>query len=147
MKAAALALLVASIWGITPIFEKLSLVKASPLTVITLRFIFTTTCVIAASLATGRYREIASVDGRTFLWIFLAGLLGGVVGLLIYFSVLKQDLTSKIVPIAATFPLFTALYAFIFLHETISIQRLLGVVLIVVGLIFVNWNSIPIPGK
>lgn len=147
MKAAALALLVASIWGITPIFEKLSLVKASPLTVITLRFIFSTTCVIAASLATGRYREIASVDGRTFLWIFLAGLLGGVVGLLIYFSVLKQDLTSKIVPIAATFPLFTALYAFIFLHETISIQRLLGVVLIVVGLIFVNWNSIPIPGK
>lgn len=147
MKAAALALLVASIWGITPIFEKLSLVKASPLTVITLRFIFTTTCVIAASLATGRYREIASVDGRTLLWIFLAGLLGGVVGLLIYFSVLKQDLTSRIVPIAATFPLFTALYAFIFLHETISIQRLMGIVLIVVGLIFVNWNSIPIHGK
>lgn len=147
MKAAALALLVASIWGITPIFEKLSLVKASPLTVITLRFIFTTTCVIAASLATGRYREIASVDGRTLLWIFLAGLLGGVVGLLIYFSVLKQDLTSRIVPIAATFPLFTALYAFIFLHETISTQRLLGIVLIVIGLIFVNWNSIPIPGK
>lgn len=147
MKAAALALLVASIWGITPIFEKLSLVKASPLTVITLRFIFTTTCVIAASLVTGRYREIASVDGRTLLWIFLAGLLGGVVGLLIYFSVLKQDLTSRIVPIAATFPLFTALYAFIFLHETISIQRLVGIVFIVVGLIFVNWNSIPIPGK
>jgi bacterial/archaeal transporter family protein len=147
MKAAALALLVASIWGITPIFEKLSLVKATPLTVITLRFIFTTACVIALSLVTGRYREIASVDGRTLLWIFLAGLLGGVFGLLIYFSVLKQDLTSKIVPIAATFPLFTALYAFIFLHENISIERLVGIVLIVLGLIFINWNSIPIPGK
>src|SRR5579885_2795049 len=134
MKPAALALLVASIWGITPIFEKLSLIKASPLTVIIL-------------LATGRYREIASIDGRTLLWILLAGLLGGVVGLLIYFSVLKQDLTSRIVPIAATFPLFTALYAFIFLHEAISIQRLVGIVLVVVGLIFINWSNIPVPGK
>jgi bacterial/archaeal transporter family protein len=147
MKVVALALIVASIWGITPIFEKLSLVKASPLTVITLRFIFTTTCVIVFSLVTGRYREIASVDGITLLWIFLAGLLGGVIGLSIYFFVLKQDLTSRIVPIAATFPLFTALYAFIFLHETLSIQRLVGIVLIVIGLIFVNWNNIPIPGK
>ena len=147
MKVAALALIVAAIWGITPIFEKLSLVKASPLTVITLRFIFTTSCVIVVSLVTGRYREIASVDGITLLWIFLAGLLGGVIGLSIYFFVLKQDLTSRIVPIAATFPLFTAFYAFIFLHETLSIQRLVGIVLIVIGLIFINWNNIPIPGK
>jgi bacterial/archaeal transporter family protein len=145
MKAAALALFVALIWGITPIFEKLSLVRASPFTVITLRFMFTTTCIIVVSLATGRYREIGSVDGKTLLWIFLAGFLGGIVGLFIYFVALKQDLTSKIVPIAATFPLFTALYAFIFLHETLSIQRIIGIVLIVLGLIFINWNNIGNP--
>ena len=138
MKAAALALFVASIWGITPIFEKLSLLRASPLTVITLRFMFTTTCIIVVSLATGRYREISSVDGKTLLWIVLAGFLGGIVGLFIYFVALKQDLTSRIIPIAATFPLFTALYAFIFLHETLSIQRIIGIVLIVLGLIAVS---------
>ena|ERR1700741_2938653 len=145
MKAAALALFVASIWGITPIFEKLSLLRASPLTVITLRFMFTTTCIIVVSLATGRYREISSVDGKTLLWIVLAGFLGGIVGLFIYFVALKQDLTSRIIPIAATFPLFTALYAFIFLHETLSIQRIIGIVLIVLGLIFVNWSNIGNP--
>ena len=145
MKAAALALFVASIWGITPIFEKLSLVRASPFTVITLRFMFTTTCIIVVSLATGRYREISSVDGKTLLWIVLAGFLGGIVGLFIYFVALKQDLTSRIIPIAATFPLFTALYAFIFLHETLSIQRIIGIVLIVLGLIFVNWSNIGNP--
>ena len=145
MKAAALALFVASIWGITPIFEKLSLVRASPFTVITLRFMFTTTCIIVVSLATGRYREISSVDGKTLLWIVLAGFLGGIVGLFIYFVALKQDLTSRIIPIAATFPLFTALYAFIFLHETLSIHRIIGIVLIVLGLIFVNWSNIGNP--
>jgi len=141
MKTAALALLVASIWGITPIFEKLSLVKASPLTVMTIRFVFTTTIVVAISLVTGRYRELSTVDGKTLLWIILAGILGGIVGLFLYFFALKQDLTSKIVPIAATFPLFTALYASIFLKEAITLPRLAGIVLIVIGLVLINWNS------
>ena len=141
MKTAALALLVASIWGITPIFEKLSLVKASPLTVMTIRFIFTTTIVVAISLVTGKYRELSTVDGETLLWIILAGILGGIVGLFLYFFALKQDLTSKIVPIAATFPLFTALYASIFLKEAITLPRLAGIVLIVIGLVLINWNS------
>ena len=141
MKTAALALLVASIWGITPIFEKLSLVRASPLTVMTIRFIFTTTIVVTISLVTGKYRELSTVDGKTLLWIILAGILGGIVGLFLYFFALKQDLTSKIVPIAATFPLFTALYASIFLKEAITLPRLAGIVLIVIGLVLINWNS------
>jgi drug/metabolite transporter (DMT)-like permease len=37
--------------------------------------------------------------------------------------------------------LFTALYAFMFLNEHISSQRLAGIILIVIGLILVNWNS------
>ncbi len=142
MKTAALALLVASIWGIAPIFEKLSLVKASPFTVITLRFIFTTTVVVVISLVTGRYRELSALDGKTVLWIVLAGVLGGIIGLFVYFVALKEGLTSRIVPIAATFPLFTALYAFIFLGENITVQRLLGIVLIVIGLVVLNWNSV-----
>ncbi len=142
MKAAALALLVASIWGISPIFEKLSLIKASPFTVITIRFIFTTICLVIISLVTGKYKDFANVDGKTFLWIILAGFLGGIVGLFLFFVALKQDFTSRIVPIAATFPLFTVLYAFIFLREGISINRLAGAIFIVFGLVLINWDSI-----
>jgi transporter family protein len=142
MKSVFLALLVASIWGLTPIFEKLSLLRASPFTVITLRFVFITVCVVAASVVTGKYREFALVDGKTLLWILLAGFLGGIVGLFVYFVALKQGLTSHIVPIIATYPLFTALYAFLFLNEPISFQRLIGIVLIVAGLILINWNNI-----
>ena len=145
MKTAALALLVASIWGITPILEKLSLIKASPFTVLTIRFVFTAMCVAVASIVTGKYRELSSVDGKTFLWIILAGFLGGIVGLFLYFVALKQDLTTKIAPITATFPLFTAIYAYIFLHEPITLLRLIGIVLIVLGLMFINWNSISGP--
>ena len=145
MKATALALFVASIWGITPILEKLSLVKGSPFTVMTVRFIFTATFVAIISLISGKYKDIGNLDGKTLLWTCLAGLLGGIVGLFIYFVALKQDLTTRTVPITATFPLFTALYAFIFLHESLSIQRIMGIVLIVLGLILVNWNSVSGP--
>ncbi len=142
MKTAGLALLVASVWGITPIFEKLSLERASPLTVITLRFMFTATCFVVYSVVTGGYKEFGSVDGRTLLYIILAALFGGIIGLLLFFTALKQDFTTKIVPIAATFPLFTALYAFMFLKEHISSPRLVGIILIVIGLILVNWDSL-----
>jgi uncharacterized membrane protein len=142
MKTAALALLVASIWGITPIFEKLSLIKASPITVITLRFIFSATCLLVFSVISGGYKDLVSVDGRTLMWIILAALFGGIIGLFLFFVALKQDLTSKIVPIAATFPLFTALYAYVFLHEHITAQRLTGIIFIVIGLILINWNSV-----
>lgn len=126
----------------TPIFEKLSLERASPITVITLRFIFSASCLVAYSVVTGGYKDFATLDGKTLLYIILAALFGGIVGLLLFFVALKQDFTTKIVPIAATFPLFTALYAFVFLQEHISSQRLMGIVLIVIGVILVNWNNI-----
>ena len=140
MKTAALALLVASIWGINPIFEKLSLVKASPFTVITIRFILSTICLVFFAFIGGsKLGEIRNIDGMTFFWILIAAVLGAL-GLYIYFVALQQDLTSKIVPIIATFPLFTAFYAFILLKESMSTERIIGIVFVVVGVILINWN-------
>ena len=103
---------------------------------------FTATCFGVYSAVTGGYKDFGSVDGKTLLYIILAAVFGGIIGLLVFFTALKQDFTTKIVPIAATFPLFTALYAFMFLNEHISSQRLVGIIFIVIGLILVNWNSI-----
>ena len=142
MTGAALALLVASIWGIAPIFEKLSLIKTTPLTALTIRFMFTTSVLLLISLATGRLSDIKEVDGMSLLWICLAGLIGGVFGLLLYFTVLKQHMASHIVPIVATFPLFTTVYAYFFLKEHISGVRLAGIILVVAGLVLINWKQI-----
>jgi transporter family protein len=94
------------------------------------------------SLATGRLSDIKQVDGMSLLWICLAGLIGGVFGLLLYFTVLKQHMASHIVPIVATFPLFTTVYAYFFLKEHISGVRLAGIVLVVAGLVLINWKQI-----
>ena len=75
MKATLIAFLVAMIFGINPIFEKLSLKDASPLSVITIRFVFTSLCLVCLVLATGRFAQVINVDGRTLFWILLSGLI------------------------------------------------------------------------
>jgi len=124
---ALLALLVACIWGINPIFEKLALKNTSPFSVITIRFIFTAVILMFYTLVAGRYEELIKVDSRSLSWIFLSGLVGGLIGLFIFFVALKQEDTSKILPIIAAFPMFTALFAYVLLGETISLKRAIGI--------------------
>lgn len=142
MTGAAGALLVAAVWGISPIFEKLSLVKTAPFTAMTIRFMFTTAIVVVISIATGRFSDIKNVDAVSLMWICLGGLVGGIIGIFLYFVVLKENMASHVVPLAASFPLFTTFYAYIFLREQISAVRLAGIVLVVIGIVLINWNRI-----
>lgn len=141
MEAAFLALIVACIWGLNPIFEKLALNGATPFAMITIRFAFTTFCLAVITFATGRIDQILQVDRSTLFWILLSGLAGGLIGLFIFFTALKQDDASRIVPIVASFPMFTAFYAYIFLKENISTMRMVGIGFVVIGLILINWRG------
>lgn len=138
MKPALIALLVALIWGLNPIFEKLSLKGASPLSAITIRFVFTAICLSVFVLATGRAAQVVSVDGRTLFWILLSGVLGGIIGIFLYFTALQMSDASRIVPIIATFPMFTAVYAYLLLGESPGPARILGIALIVVGSVLIE---------
>lgn len=142
MEAALLAFLVASIWGLNPIFEKLALNGATPFAMITIRFAFTTACLVLITFATNRVDQIMDIDRPTLFWILLSGLAGGLIGLFLFFVALKQDDASRIVPIVASFPMFTAFYAYFFLKESIGPIRMAGIVFVVIGLILINWRGI-----
>lgn len=135
---ALLALLVACIWGINPIFEKFALKNTSPFSVITIRFIFTAICLGVYTLFAGRVDELVKVDSRSLMWILLSGLLGGLLGLFIFFVALKQEDTSKVLPIIASFPMFTAIFAYFLLGETLSLKRLIGIMFVIVGVVLIN---------
>jgi len=141
MTASLLALLVAFIWGINPIMEKLSLVKATPLAVLTIRFIMTTIVLTAITFYHGKFNEINNLDSKTYLFIIIPAILAGL-GLYIYFIALGKGESSKVIPIVATFPLFTTVYAFLILKESITTPKLVGTFLIVTGLVILNWNSV-----
>lgn len=141
MTASLLALLVAFIWGLNPIIEKLSLVKATPLTVMTIRFIMTSIVLTIITLYQGKFYELNNLDSKTYYYIIIPAILAGV-GLYIYFIALGKGESSKVVPIIATFPLFTAVYAFLILKESITTPKIIGTFLIVSGLVILNWGSV-----
>jgi len=141
MTASLLALLVAFIWGLNPIIEKLSLVKATPLTVMTIRFIMTSIVLTIITLYQGKFYELNNLDSKTYYYIIIPAILAGV-GLYIYFIALGKGESSKVVPIIATFPLFTAVYAFFILKESITTPKIIGTFLIVSGLVILNWGRV-----
>lgn len=138
MKPYMIALVAAFCWGVAPIFEKWSLVQASPLTVLTVRSLVVSTTLVVIVLLTGHLREVGTVDTSLFVLIAVGGLLSGLAGLFIYFWALKQDLASTVVPVAGSYPLVAAVLGILFLGEPISFQRLLGASLVVLGVLLVR---------
>ena len=132
-----LALLIALLSGTAAIFEKASLRDASPTTVFTLRSLYMTLCMIGLVLMTGGVRSLWEVSGRTLGLIILPATMA-LAFLLLYYSVLKQDLASRVIPIISGAPLVTVILSILFLGEPFSWKRLIGALLIVVGVSLVK---------
>lgn len=138
MKPYTMALVAALCWGIAPIFEKWSLVRASPLTVLTVRSLVVSATLVVVGFLSGQLQDLRRVDGPLFLLIAMGGFLGSLTGLFIYFWALKQDLASTVVPVAGSYPLVAAILGILFLGEPLSIQRLVGACLVALGVFLVR---------
>ncbi len=80
----------------------------------------------------GSQGQIGDIDSRTLLFLVLSGLATGG-SWLCYFKALQLGDINKVVPIDKSSTVLTILLAFVFLHEAISLSKLIGVVLIGVG--------------
>lgn len=104
-----LLLLTAILWGFSPILEKMGLENTSPLIALSIRS-FGVTIILLLTLAyTGRFRQLAHTEGKTIAIFIASGILAGLLGMWTYFGALKAGATSKVVPIAACYPLITAM--------------------------------------
>ncbi|HSA60471.1 MAG TPA: EamA family transporter [bacterium] len=132
-----LSILVAVLAGAAAIFEKASLRDAAPLTVFTIRSVFISVLLMSACLVAGNVKPLFQVSGRTLGLILIPAVLATTfVG--VYFSILKNDLASRVFPILAAAPLVTMVLSVTFLGEPFSWKRLAGAVLIVAGVVLVK---------
>jgi uncharacterized membrane protein len=132
-----LPLLASVLSGVSAIFEKVSVVSLSGLTVLTLRYLLMVPILLAALYLTGAHRELRTIDARTFGSIALpaATALGS---LLLYFTALKSDLVSRVFPLTELGPLVAFIIAVQFLGEPLSPQRLLGTGLVIAGIFLIR---------
>jgi len=129
-----LLLLTAILWGSSPILEKIGLGKTDPLTAVTIRSLAISVILLIFITVTGKVREILSVDLKSLVIFSVSGFMAGLLGMWTYFGALKLGATSKVVPIAATYPLVTAILSVIILKEGVTPARLVGTLLIISGI-------------
>ncbi len=133
-----LALCSALLWGLAPIFEKLGLANTKPFIGLCARAFAVTVVLAAALLLAGEGRTLARLDARSFSLFAAGGIMGGLAGHWTYFAALKHWEASRVVPLAATYPLVALLFGVIFLNESLTVQKAFGVALIVLGVVFLR---------
>ena len=120
-------------WGMAAIFDKLALGKTSPITGMMVRQFILTGVLVGVGAVSGRLGGMGSLDGRTVFFFGLSGICGGVAGLWTYYHALRLGGASLVVPITATYPLITVLLSWLVLHEALTVPRVIGTGLIVMG--------------
>ena len=122
------------LWGTAPIIEKTGLARVDPLIGLTIRSTVVTAGLLVITFIMGKGKALVSVDGKGFLLFAASGVTAGLLAMWTYYAALKVGATSKVVPIAACYPLFTALLSTLILREGVSVPRLVGTALIVSGI-------------
>ena len=122
------------LWGSTPILEKIGLSKVDPLIGVTIRSAIVTAGLFLLTFLLGKGRALIELDGKSVLLFGASGMMAGLLGMWTYYAALKMEATSKIVPIAACYPLVTALLSVLILKEGVTLHRIIGTALIVSGI-------------
>ena len=120
-------------WGTTPILEKTGLARVDPLIGVTIRSAIVTAGLLLLTFLLGKGKALMELDGKSIFLFGVSGMMAGLLGMWTYYGALKIGATSKIVPIAACYPLVTALLSVLILKEGITLHRVIGTALIVSG--------------
>ena len=132
------AILTVLCWGSAPIFEKVGIAKMSPLVAVTVRSVIISLILVMAVLFSGEASAISKIDSRSLVYIAIGGILAGLLGQTFYFYALKSGESSRVVPIAGTYPLVAAILGITLLGETLTLHKTIGVILIVGGILLVK---------
>ena len=118
--------------GVTSILAKCGIRKTDSTVATAIRTIVVLIFSWLLVFVVGSQNQIGAIDGKTLLFLILSGLATGA-SWLCYFKALQLGDINKVVPIDKSSTILTILLALIFLHEGISLPKVIGVVLIAIG--------------
>lgn len=125
-------------WGITPTLEKVALRQTDPLIAMAVRN-FSISCILLLLLTgSGNLTKLKELDAKTILLIATGGFLAALAGQWTYFKALQKIDVSRLTPIVGSYPLVTLLVATLVLGEKFTLAKLVGTLLIVVGIALVK---------
>lgn len=134
MKQFYFAILAAVVWGIAPVMEKTGLANIAPLSGVVIRslgvFIGTMILVIFNS---GLLKSVFKADPKTIIFLAAGGIIASILGQIFFYNALKDGEVSKMVPIAATYPLVSFLLGLLFFGESFTVVKGMGIGFVILG--------------
>jgi len=129
-----LALLSSFMAALSTIFAKIGLQGMDPIVSAALRSIVITLFTLSVSLYVAKNINIvSSLTKYEAIFIILSGIAGGL-SWIFYFMALQKGYTTVVAAIDRSSILFVLLLSILFLHENITINRIIGIALITLGL-------------
>jgi DME family drug/metabolite transporter len=132
------ALAAALCWTLSPVLYKVALSNAKPISANISRCVSTTIFLFVCLSLSGMLRNLATLRVDSLLLASFSGIVGLFLGDTMYMMSLASIGVSRAVPISCTYPLFTTLFAVLFLGEQVTFFLLLGTVVIIVGTWLIN---------
>lgn len=118
--------------GITSILAKCGIKKTDSNVATAIRTIVVLIFSWIMVFLAGTQKELAAVAGKTWFFLILSGIATGA-SWLCYFRALQMGDINKVVPIDKSSTVLTIVLAFLFLHESMGVLKVISVFLIGVG--------------
>jgi transporter family protein len=134
------ALLSAAFAALTAIFAKVGVENVGSDFATFVRTIVILAALGAILIATGQWQPVASVSGRSYLFLTLSGLATGG-SWICYFRALKLGDAARVAPIDKLSVVLVAMFGVAFLGERLSGLNWLGVLLIAAGAVLVAYKG------
>ncbi len=122
------------LWGVAPIIDKIALTNSDAWVAVIIRSWVIAIFATILMFIMGKTKAVFATDTKTVLLFSTSALMMGFLAMITFYLALKTQPASKIIPLTSIYPLVTALIAVAFLKESVSLERLLGVGLVVTGI-------------
>lgn len=130
-----LALIGMLCWGIAPLFVKLGLKGVDPLVGLAVRTTFTIIIITGIMFINGSIFKLGSIPAASLVLLALEAIFATLIGDLAYFAAIKRGAVSLVTIIMSSSPLVTIIFSVIFLGEQVTLARVAGAGLIILGII------------
>lgn len=121
-------------WAIAPILYRKALVNTKPISANIVRCATNAGVLVAALLLLGNLSALTTLPMDTVVLVVVSGLIGLGIGDTLYMVGLKYVGVSRAVPLAATYPLFSLIWATFLLGQPLSLASVLGAAVIILGI-------------
>src|SRR3990170_6331041 len=121
-------------WAVAPILYRKALSSTSPVSANIVRCATNAAVLVLVLVASGLAGALASLPVQVIVVVVVSGFVGLGVGDTLYMVGLKSIGVARAVPLAATYPLFSLLWATLLLGEPLTFAAVVGTVVILLGI-------------